>query len=59
MIKLLSLPVALAFLAIPAIVAPAIAQKRDRNAICLKRCRTAPSKNWCVQNCTSKCNMRN
>jgi hypothetical protein len=46
---------ALGFLAA---TAPAFAQKKSCDDVCLKRCETAASKSWCLQKCVQACNMK-
>jgi hypothetical protein len=54
MSKLIS---AIAALGLLAVSTPAFAQKPSCEEVCLKRCETANSKNYCMQNCVPRCNM--
>ena len=56
MIKVIS---AVAALGILIVSAPAFAQKKSCQEICLENyCKMAASKNFCMQKCVANCNMK-
>ena len=54
MMKVVSVIAALGLLSISA---PAFAQKKSCQEVCLKTCETANAKSWCMQKCVPNCNM--
>jgi hypothetical protein len=54
MLKIVAVVAALGFLFVSA---PAFAQKKSCQEVCLKQCETANAKNWCMQKCVPNCNM--
>ena len=54
MSKVVLVVAALGFLAVSA---PAFAQKKSCEQVCLKVCETANAKNYCMQKCVPNCNM--
>ena len=54
MLKIIAVVAALGFLFVSA---PAFAQKKSCQEICLKQCEAANAKNWCMQKCVPNCNM--
>jgi hypothetical protein len=44
-------------LGFPFVSAPAFAQKKLCQEVCLKQCEAANAKNWCMQKCVPNCNM--